>query len=290
MSVKIEFSGPMLFVRKGNVLAEVRVPNASSTSAQVPHADGSRANPHAAGILVRMQNEPDEYFEANASAFGRIQITEPASIPVAGCDTTQLDTIVPLHREAPLSATGPLRLWEPKDGGAEGARIAARVELRTGSLHTVGPSNFAWCVKRSGTDSCPSNRKVKYKLRTEWRSRGNSVTLAFQDPATGVQKSFVLGPSDEAYIYNSDQGRPPKHVLQGRERKPVQLPYTDDDFKWLYRLLVRPNGTPVTVPAGERLAAPLTDFGDGADFAPRDAKGFVAANVSTCFSAEWELA
>lgn len=233
MPIAVHFRGPMLFVTEddsgpeGNdTVDRVIIPDAADKSV---HDDGSVACPHHARMLVRRPNHDDDYIDLRGATI-TIEAANESHAPRV--DATFL-LVPPLHRMTnPDNAAGaavrhrPVKQPGETSIGFEGGRM-------TGDPQMIDDQGLELPEHLNGTAVETSVCSMPM-----WTSQSASGRITGSSPAGPID--IALDPSVEVYIFHWDTDRPTPTEL--RERLSDLLPFQDNDFKWVYRLLDPPDG------------------------------------------------
>ncbi|MEO6525085.1 MAG: hypothetical protein ABIP93_00505 [Gemmatimonadaceae bacterium] len=273
MPVEVQFRGPALFVSKGNVVKDVRLPNAETRVLEDggpanTHADGSKATKHYARLVIldRENSVVGRFNLLNT----RVRLVDPLGGSCGAC--TSFDEVIDLRRLSDRkTSTGPqrLRVRDPEDAGSRN-RFASVVEFVGGVIDANRPLPMMWDMVPIGSDAEAQKFRARVPILTIWRSQSTVAQIVIENRDGGLLSAIALDANrPKAVIYDFDSEWPSyDELVQVDEILDVGT-HVDDDFKWVYQLLIPPGDdnlkTWLEEATATELPAPSADVkGEGA--------------------------
>jgi hypothetical protein len=238
VAIEVEFIGLCLFRRPPTVSAavEVLLPGAQNRSGE-RHPDGSEARPHWAYVVVpeAMVSERSANFEVQGGLVQEPLVGTMVDFGVTGgipaideltdlVSLTRFTTCVERRQEAVVSRPDIL---------------AGEMHLRGGRLYTdatspAGPWEFNETLRPKH-----GYRPSTLAWRIRWDTGHDRLTIRFRDGVSNEVKQLTVGTSGDAVITVGNVCEPDPaqwNALPVRPALPGEA-ITDDDFKWMYRVL-----------------------------------------------------
>jgi hypothetical protein len=277
VTITIFFRGVALYAPKSPTGIEVLFPEAEgkppggskTADGKYLHADGTRANPHFAGLLV-----PDGKPVHRSLQHKLVTFSESGDVEIE----KGFGKLFPSLRAATDGETFSLRLHsDPKQ---QELRVATRIRLSGGKLEAVQPPRQP--AFGMHTMLPRPIRARPYSLYSKWTTPAEKVTISIASFSGQQETEIELNKAHSvAHFYCYDRARPTVRQLTEDDFSKLHGLVTDDDFKWLFQLMDRTDGSTTWKKwlRGKKFPAPFTTVVSG-DLTP----------VFTCFQTFWKSA
>ncbi|MDB4916629.1 MAG: hypothetical protein JWM95_4273 [Gemmatimonadetes bacterium] len=290
--IEVVFRGPILFVYRGTAVLRALIPDASRPLAGGRHADRSEAKLHTAEIGVMDHNRTE--LPRTTLRHMRVNVVDESAAPGRACEKDiSFDALVPLHRL--VNQQGQPRTVKLRQDAAPDfwSHAATTITFTGGMMSTRNESPLTFEVPTTlNTEAVPPRR---LPLLSVWRPNSGAgvrieITRAEGD---GEQRVMHMSDGQTAFICNWDD---PSHSLAriAEIHAPLKAgPVDDNDFKWLYQLLVPPvEDWAQAIGRGRKLPAPQADcpkelVRPAAASTGPVMRGMRTIDTSTCFGGSW---
>jgi hypothetical protein len=245
MPITVTFRGVGIYVPKNRtVMSEILYPNAEDKPSDhdtdqdgaIGHADKSKATQHFAGVLIHRKN---------GKPFHRRLFRKRVTFPGAG-DTKNHATFGSNFPSLALATNQePFKLKLLTDRDSD--RVATRIILHEGEIEAVraGDDQPRFAMESPfGTTVAPR----RYSFLAKWTTPKSQLTLKVDDLPSGSDTPIELSEEGNfsADFYCFDKPLPSAEELKHNDLSRCEGLLIDDDFKWLFQLLDRQDGTIAT--------------------------------------------